>query len=146
MNNQKEPENQTQYMPIFMCLGISVGMAVGSAAGNIGIGMCLGVGIGMCLGVCLDALQNKKTGKELCFLPMYIAPSRKEMHFGEMTRFSAQAPIHEERSRICHALMDAITEIAENLPEHTVVPYRNIPKREYPTNKSKESAYEKAGR
>lgn len=64
MDNNKEPENEMQYMPIFMCLGISVGMAIGSALGNIGVGMCLGVGVGMCLGVSLDAMQKKNADND----------------------------------------------------------------------------------
>ena len=36
--------------------------------------------------------------------------------------------------------------IACALPEHTVVPYRNIPKKDYPSNiPAKEAAYEKTG-
>ena len=31
-------------------------------------------------------------------------------------------------------MKDAITEMAASLPEHTVIPYRNIPKRLYPKN------------
>ena len=38
-----------------------------------------------------------------------------------------------------------ITAIAESLPEHTVIPYRNIAKKDYPTNIPKKSAYEKTG-
>ena len=34
--------------------------------------------------------------------------------------------------------MNEITDIACNLPEHTVVPYRNIPKKYYPSNIPKE--------
>ena len=34
-----------------------------------------------------------------------------------------------------------ITEIAEALPEHTVVPYRNIPKKYYPSNIPKEDTH-----
>ena len=30
--------------------------------------------------------------------------------------------------------MDSITDIAQSLPAHTVVPYLNIPKRDYPKN------------
>jgi len=41
--------------------------------------------------------------------------------------------------------MGEITAIAEALPEHIVVPYRNIPKKDYPSNRPKEHAYEKAG-
>ena len=80
-------------------------------------------------------LYYKKTGKELCFLPMYIAPSRKEMHFGAPTRFSTETPIDEERRRICEYLMDEITRVAEALPEHRVVPYENLPKKLHPSNK-----------
>ena len=32
------------------------------------------------------------------------------------------------------ALMDDITRMAVSLPEHTVVPYPNIPKKDYPKN------------
>lgn len=42
--------------------------------------------------------------------------------------------------------MDEITAVAEALPEHTVVPYRNIPKKDYPSNIPNEHVYEKAGR
>ena len=42
------------------------------------------------------------------------------------------------RRAICDYLMDAITDIACNLPEHTVIPYRNIAKKYYPSNLEKE--------
>ena len=90
-------------------------------------------------------LYYKKTGKELNFVPMYIAPKLKKLCFGKPVRFSAAAPMDTERRRICSYLMDEITAIAEALPEHTVVPYRNIPKKDYPSNISKERVYEKAG-
>lgn len=87
----------------------------------------------------------KKTGKELAFVPMYIAPKLKKICLGKPVRFCAAEPMDAERSRICTYLMDEITAIAEALPEHTVVPYRNIPKKDYPSNIPKERAYEKAG-
>ena len=91
-------------------------------------------------------LYYKKTGKELSFVPMYIAPKLKKICLGKPVQFCAAKPMDAERSRICTYLMDEITAIAEALPEHTVVPYRNIPKKEYPSNISKEQVYEKAGR
>lgn len=90
-------------------------------------------------------LYYKKTGKELAFVPLYIAPKLKKMYLGKPIRFCAADPMEEERSRICKYLMAEITEIARSLPEHTVVPYRNIPKKQYPSNIPKEGVYEKAG-
>ncbi len=80
----------------------------------------------------------KKTGRELDFVPMYLAPRLGTMFYGRPVRFDANAPIREERRRICGALMDAITEIAVAQPEHTVIPYPNIPKRQYPKNRAPE--------
>ena len=90
-------------------------------------------------------LYYKKTGKELQFVPMYIAPKLKKLCLGKPVRFHAEEPMDAQRSRVCHYLMDEITAIAESLPEHTVIPYRNIAKKDYPTNIPKKSAYEKTG-
>ena len=79
-------------------------------------------------------LYYKRTGKQLYFVPLYIAPKLKKMYFGEAIQFFADAPSDEERRRICDCLMNEITDIACSLPEHTVIPYRNIPKRLYPKN------------
>ena len=80
-------------------------------------------------------LYYKKTGKELAFVPMYIAPKLKKLCLGKPVWFCAAEPMDAERSRICKYLMEEITAVAEALPEHTVVPYRNIPKKDYPSNK-----------
>lgn len=79
-------------------------------------------------------LYYKKSGREVSFVPMYIAPKLGGIYFGEPTRFSAAAPIEEERKRICTHLTEQITQTARSLPRHTVIPYRNIPKKEYPSN------------
>ncbi len=80
-------------------------------------------------------IYYKKTGKEINFVPLYIAPTLKKMFFGQPVRFCAENPIEEERKRICGYLMDEITRIAQELPLHVVVPYPNIPKKRYPLNK-----------
>ena len=87
-------------------------------------------------------LYYKKTGRALSFVPLYIAPKLKTMYFGNPIQFAPDAPIAEERRRICDYLMQEITEIAVSLPEHTVVPYRNIPKKRYPRNILKEEPHE----
>ena len=84
-------------------------------------------------------LYYKKTGKPVPFVPLYIAPALKTMYIGKPTLFDPDAPIEAERQRLCAYLMDEITAMAVELPEHTVVPYRNIPKKYYPSNK-KEAA------
>ena len=61
---KNEKESEIQYMPIFMCLGLSVGMAIGAASDNMPIGMCLGMSIGMCLGTALDTQNRKKASDE----------------------------------------------------------------------------------
>lgn len=88
-------------------------------------------------------LYYKKTGKELSFVPMYIAPKLKTMYLGVPIRFCAANPMEQERERICTYLMTQITQIACALPAHTVVPYKNIPRKDYPSNIPKETSHEK---
>ena len=79
-------------------------------------------------------LYYKRTGKALSFVPMYLAPKLKTAYLGKPVVFDPDAPIDAEREHIAEYLMDEITEMACSLPEHTVVPYLNVPKREYPKN------------
>lgn len=65
---------------------------------------------------------------------MYIAPKLKKMFLGKPVTFCNENSIDEERLRIKQYLMEQITSLAVNLPEHTVVPYRIIPKKYYPSN------------
>ena len=88
---------------------------------------------------------RKKTGKALSFVPLYIAPALKAAYIGTPIRFDPDAPIPSERARIKEYLMTAITETAVALPEHTVVPYLNLPRSAYPKNVPCEvSVHEKA--
>ena len=87
----------------------------------------------------------RRTGRELSFVPLYIAPKLKKIYFGKPIKFSSDTPIEQERRRICDYLMNEITDIACSLPEHTVIPYRNIPKKLYPKNTRKENCCEKTG-
>lgn len=79
-------------------------------------------------------LYYRKTGKALSFVPMYIAPKLKKMILGAPLIFNPDAPYDQECRRICDHLMQEITRIAQSLPRHIVVPYANIPKKDYPTN------------
>ena len=86
----------------------------------------------------LARFYYKKTGIALRFVPLYLAPSLKKLFYAEPIAFHPDAPIEQERERICNALMDAITEIALAQPPHTVVPYPNVSKKHYPKSKSSE--------
>ena len=79
-------------------------------------------------------LYHRKTGKEIAFVPLYLAPRLRKGVFGVPVRFDASAKMEDERPRICEHLMEEITRVARALPRHTVVPYPNIPKKDYPTN------------
>ena len=77
-------------------------------------------------------MYRRKTGQELDFVPLYLAPALKTMTFGPPVRFRGEEPIEAERSRICRYLADEITRMALAQPKHRVVPYANMPKRQYP--------------
>ena len=83
----------------------------------------------------LAAMVYRRNGQVIRFVPMYIAPKLKGIYFGKPVQFRPGVPIQEERKRICEELTETITGIAAALPEHVVIPYENIPKKQYPTNK-----------
>lgn len=76
------------------------------------------------------------THEALAFVPLYTTPTLKKMILGAPVLFDPERPIEEERSRICEELMRSITQIARGLPRHTVIPYANMPKKDYPCNLS----------
>ncbi len=76
----------------------------------------------------------KRCGKAVSFVPLYLAPALKTMYLGAPVRFDPDAPNREECTRVSAALMAAITDMATALPRHRVVPYRNVPKKDYPYN------------
>lgn len=97
--------------------------------------------------VSVAKIYYRQTGKRLAFVPMYLAPNLKKMVLGKPVVFDPEAPVKEERHRVAQALMDTITEIACSLPRHKVVPYNNIPKKEYGYNRPAEvENYEKTYR
>lgn len=79
-------------------------------------------------------LHTRRAGTPLPFVPMYVAPKLKKVYFGTPITFCPDNPKEQERQRICDHLMTEITRLAESLPRHTVVPYNNIPAKDYPTN------------
>lgn len=88
-----------------------------------------------------------RTGKQLSFVPMYLAPRLKTARLGRPVTFDPDRPLAQERQRICDCLMEEITAMAEQMPLHTVVPYDNIPKKCYHTNRpDQETSHEKTNR
>ena len=84
-------------------------------------------------------LYHRRTGEALPFVPMYVAPRLKTLYFGKPVLYQPKEPAALERQRVVEALMQAVTDLAEGLPVHTVVPYDNIPTKHYPTNKPQEA-------
>ena len=82
----------------------------------------------------LARFYYRQSGQRLAFVPMYIAPALRSVFLGAPVVFDPEAPMEAERTRICDALSDRITALADAQPLHTVVPYRNIPRRDYPHN------------
>ena len=80
-------------------------------------------------------MYYKKTGREAAFVPVYLAPALRKIVFGTPVRYDSSAPAKAERGRISSYLKEEITKAAETLPRHRVVPYRNIPKKDYPWNR-----------
>ena len=85
------------------------------------------------------SLYCRRAKKALPFVPMYICPALKKMFLGKPIYFDEDVPLEQERRRICGALMEEITRMAESLPTHRVVPYRNMPKKDYPLNRTDEA-------
>ena len=83
----------------------------------------------------LAQMYYRITQKEMCFVPMYIAPRLKKMVLGQPVRYRAGQPMEQERLRIKEELMDAVTRLGRSLPPHTVVPYAVIPRKDYPSNR-----------
>ena len=90
----------------------------------------------------LARLYHRKTGQCLSFVPMYIAPKLGRIFLGKPIRYNPEIPMEQQRQAICHYLMDAITGLAKAQPMHTVIPYPNIPKQDYPSNLSEGDYHE----
>ena len=79
-------------------------------------------------------MYYRKTRKSVSFVPMYIAPTLKKMYLGCPIEYCPDNTMETERQRIKEYLMEEITNIAKKLPLHTVIPYPNMPKSQYPLN------------
>ena len=83
----------------------------------------------------LARLYYKDTGTELSFVPMYIAPKLKTIVYGKPIKYNSAELIEQQRTTICEYLKTEITNMAQQLPVHTVIPYENISKKDYPKSK-----------
>ena len=83
----------------------------------------------------LARLYYRKTGQAVTFVPMYLTPRLGVMQYGEGVVFDPEVSGNEERDRVCSELMARVTDMALGLPEHTVIPYPNIPPRNFPKSR-----------
>lgn len=56
---EKERE-ESSWMAIFMCIGISCGVSIGITLDNVGTGMCIGMCLGVAVGLSFDESDRKK--------------------------------------------------------------------------------------
>ena len=75
---------------------------------------------------------RKRTGNDVCFVPMYLAPTIKTISFGEPLRSDSAASVKAERDRVSSVMTERITALANELPLHDVITYRNMPKKQRP--------------
>ena len=69
-----------------------------------------------------------------CFVRLYLAPDLKTAYFGKPIPYPIELGTEEARKAVCRYLTAEITRLAVEAPPHTVVPYRNQPRKTYPRN------------
>ncbi|MBE5741842.1 MAG: hypothetical protein E7360_00790 [Clostridiales bacterium] len=80
-------------------------------------------------------LYSRRSKKEISFVPFYNAVELKKVVFGQPIKFNPSIDMEEQRKTICDYLKEEITKMAKELPIHTVVPYDNVKKKNYPKSK-----------
>ena len=76
-----------------------------------------------------------KTQNIVSFVPSYNCPALKTVVFGTPLAYDPTLDIQEQRQKVCTYLKEEITRLAKELPQHKVVPYANIKKKNYPLSK-----------
>ncbi len=56
---QTKEKNKNNWLPIWMCLGLSIGTVIGAGLNNIPLWMSVGLSIGVCFGVAFSNKDNK---------------------------------------------------------------------------------------
>lgn len=69
------------------------------------------------------------------FVPMYNAAKLKQLVVGKPIKYDPNLDVETQRKVICDYLKQEITNLAKELPVHTVVPYNNVKKKHYPKSK-----------
>ena len=87
-------------------------------------------------------LYYKKTGKCLKFYPSYLALTLNKIVVGHPIVYNPNNNFKDEKTRIVQELEQAIYDIAISLPEHKVVPYENLTKKQWLTNTQAKALYE----
>lgn len=77
----------------------------------------------------------KKYKKEINLVPMYNCAELKKVVIGKPIKYDGNVAHEEQIEKICTYLKEEITKLAQSLPEHTVIPFLNLPKEEYKRSK-----------
>lgn len=77
-------------------------------------------------------VYHKKYGKILKFVPAYNCVELKKVVIGKnYVEYDPDIPMNEQRELLCENLRREITDLAQSLPRHKVVPFLTIPKSEW---------------
>lgn len=88
--------------------------------------------------IALGRMFARQAGKSLAFVPMYVTPALRKICFGKPVYYDPASSPEAEMRRVCDALMAGVTELGTSLPRHRVVPFWNLPKKDYPMNRPEE--------
>lgn len=80
-------------------------------------------------------LYYKSTGKNLKFVPMYLAPKIKTSNIGTAIEYNPNEEASIERNRISSYLKEEITALCLELPKHKIVCYDNVGRKNYKLSK-----------
>ena len=77
----------------------------------------------------------RRTKKQISFYPMYICRDFKKIIIGKPIMYQPEQEMESERNRIVHYLQEQISALGDALPNHVIVPYENINKKNRPHSK-----------
>lgn len=83
----------------------------------------------------ISGVYYAKTGKEVAFVPLYNAPRIRNAALGSPLHFNRALSRSEAERELVDEIKQQITRLAKELPPHTVLPYDNVGRKNYPKSR-----------